>query len=160
MKFTPAFNGLSKVLLLPMLAATMVACAPDSPSLGAANGGGAGIASGVAAPMSDAQFNALPIDTQYKVVNKLLSSVYNGMPVDEFYSLTAGTALRTRQDSDFNLSQLRTAMQTPLSQEAKLELDAEIVGDEDRLDDLGQAAPPRRQYKRDDRDLPWPLRQG
>jgi len=141
MKFTPAFNGLSKVLLLPMLAATMVACAPDSPSLGAANGGGAGIASGVAAPMSDAQFNALPIDTQYKVVNKLLSSVYNGMPVDEFYSLTAGTALRTRQDSDFNLSQLRTAMQTPLSQEAKLELDAEIVGDEDRLDDLGQAAP-------------------
>ncbi len=124
------------------MAGMLVGCAPpEAPSLGAANGGSASTAGGAAAPLSDAAFNALPIDTQYKVVNKLLSSVYNGMSVDEFYDVSGGTAMRNRRDSSFTLSDLRKAMQTPLSTEEKAELDSQIVGDDDRLDDQGQPAP-------------------
>ncbi len=130
MKLISAFSSLPRVIALPLLATAMVACTPEAPSLGAANGGSAAAASGQAAPMSDAQFNALPIDTQYKIVNKLLSSVYNGMPVDDFYDVTGGTAMRHRADNDFTLSSLRRSMRTPLNTKAKAELDAQIVGDE------------------------------
>lgn len=149
MKFIPTLSHLPRVMMLPVLAAVLVACSPESPSLGAANGGSAGSASGVATPLSDAQFNALPIDTQYKVVNKLLSTVYNGMPVDEFYDLSAGTAMRTRLDDDFTLSRLRTAMQTPLSTEDKMELDVQIVGDDEYIDALGQPAPIEARFRFD-----------
>ncbi|MFK7859686.1 MAG: hypothetical protein AB8B64_12735 [Granulosicoccus sp.] len=144
------FKNLSSVVTVPLLATVMVACAPpDAPSLGAATGESASTAGGVAAPLSDAAFNALPIDTQYKVVNKLLSSVYNGMPVDEFYNVSGGTAMNYRRDSSFTLSELRKSMQTPLSPEQKAELDSQIVGDEDRLDEQGQSAPLEARFKFD-----------
>ncbi|MFK7996376.1 MAG: hypothetical protein AB8B87_19710 [Granulosicoccus sp.] len=142
-------SGYSKVLTAPLLASVLIACAPDAPSLGAANGG-AGAASGVAAAMSDAEFNALSIDTQYKVVNKLLSTVYNGMPVDDFYDVSGGTAMRNRKDSNFMLSDLRRSMQTPLTTELKAELDLQIVGNEDQINEMGESEPVEARFHFDD----------
>lgn len=112
--------------------------APSSPDTGEP---AAGAASGTAAPMSDASYDALPIDQQYRVANKLLATIYTGMPVEEFYSLEPGDALRARRDPSFTLSSLRTALATDLPNEQRAELDRQIDGDESAVRPSGKPEP-------------------
>ncbi|MFK8082573.1 MAG: hypothetical protein AB8B97_20020 [Granulosicoccus sp.] len=150
MKLSCIVPRITRILALLIMPTLLIACSPEVPSLGAANGGVVGSAAGLAAPLSDAEFDALQIDQQYRVVNKLLASVYNGMPVDEFYDVAGGTAMRNRRDQDFSLSDLRNAMQIPLSSDVKAEADRQILGDEDNLDELGQSVPIEPRFRFDD----------
>jgi len=88
-----------------------------------------GRAEGVALAMSDDAWDALPVDAQYRVANKLMATLYTGLPVDAFYTLEAGNALRERTDPGMTLSSLRTALQTSLPPSERLDLDARITGE-------------------------------
>lgn len=133
-----------------LLALGLAACdAPSSPSLGQANGVSA--AAGAAAPMADAEFLSLSSDEQYRVANKLLGTLYRGIPVDDFYTLEAGFALRGKLDPGFSLSTLRTALSTDLDDETRARLDAEIAGDDTARDAEGHSAPIEATYRFDDR---------
>ena len=120
----------TSVLALPILGLSLAACTPEAPGANNINGASSRIAGGKASTMSDAQFDTLPMDTQYKVVNKLLSTLYNGMPVDEFYDIASGTATDKRRDPDFTLSDIRDALNDPLTSQDKSALDTIITGSE------------------------------
>ncbi|MEE9320873.1 MAG: hypothetical protein V3U76_10540 [Granulosicoccus sp.] len=124
-------------------------CQPEAPGLGAA-GGSVSAGVGLAAPLSDAEFDALGVDEQYRVVNKLLGTLYSGMPVSEFYDLSSGNALKNRKDPSFTLSTLRKQLQTNLPDEQREQLDLEIIGDEEAVDDKGNASPVEAMYYFDD----------
>ena len=150
----PARAIARRVALGGSLAVLLAACEPPgapSPPLGAA-GGGAGAqraATGHAAPLSDATFEAMPLDEQYRVTSKLLGTLYTGVPVAEFYALDAGRALTRRHDAAPTLASIRAALATELSPEARVRLDTEIVGDEDALDESGLPAPIEAAYRFD-----------
>jgi len=123
------------------LALSLQACEPTAPSLGGASPLVNTPAKGSAAALSEAKFNALSLDKQYSVINKLLATVYSGVPVAEFYSLESGQALSARHNSALELTALRTLLQNDLQAQTRSEYDQQIVGDEFALDDQGRSAP-------------------
>ena len=55
---------------------------------------------GYAPPLSQAEFNQLPPEQQYKVASKLMGTMLRGIPVEEFFDLSAGMAtLQPRSDT-------------------------------------------------------------
>lgn len=123
-----------QVLLSVLFAATLAGCSPGQPDLGQASSGG-GSASGIAAPMSDAAFTAMSVDQQYQVMNKVLGTLYVGVPVADFYDLSSGLAEASPNPTVSSLSQLWQQLLTPLSEKQRAELDLLIVGDPNAEDD-------------------------
>lgn len=107
---------------------SLTACSPSSPNVAGVSTGAASAAGGFAAPLSDANFDALPLDTQYQLVNKLLGTLYGGVPVDEFYAIEPGSNMQRRHDDAPTLASIRTALQTRLEPTARLRFDQEIIG--------------------------------
>jgi len=97
--------------------------------------------SGLAAPLSDAEFETLSVEEQYRVTSKLLATLYTGTPVGDFLDLSPGRALRTRRAGAPTPGTIRTALATSLEPAARERLDREIVGDEDARDENGDPAP-------------------
>lgn len=129
-----------------VLALALQACEPSAPSLGGASPLANTPATGSATPLSDSTFNALSLDGQYSVLNKLLSTVYSGVPVEDFYSLDSGRALSARNASAPTLSTIRASLQEELEPQDRGHYDQEIVGDEYALNDQGQSAPVEAAY--------------
>ncbi|MBX2839761.1 MAG: hypothetical protein KTR35_23090, partial [Gammaproteobacteria bacterium] len=107
---------------------SLTACSPSSPNVAGVTPGVASAAGGFAAPLSDANFEALPLDTQYQLVNKLLGTLYSGVSVDEFYAIEPGSNLQRRRESAPTLATIRTALQSRLEPATRLRLDQEIIG--------------------------------
>ncbi|MEX1057519.1 MAG: hypothetical protein WED11_07295, partial [Natronospirillum sp.] len=69
---------------------------------------------GAADTFSNKDFQALSPEQQYRVANRLLTTVFRGVPVDEFFDLSNGlTPLQPRQPNF--LSDTRHALSTPLA---------------------------------------------
>ena len=62
--------------------------------------------------MSDATFAALPLDDRYRVVNKLLGTLHDGVTVDEFYAMTPGGPMLAAADPGLTPSALRARLET------------------------------------------------
>ncbi|MFK7855847.1 MAG: hypothetical protein AB8B79_17110 [Granulosicoccus sp.] len=126
---------------LSVLALVLQSCAPEAPSLGGASPVANTPAQGSAVPLSDARFNGMSLDDQYSVINKLYSTLYSGVPVEDFYSLDGGSVLTARNSSAPSLSSVKALLQQDLPPEVRSLHDQQIVGDEYALDDQGQSAP-------------------
>lgn len=109
---------------------SLSACTPSTPTIAGASPG-ASAASGFASPLSDATFDAMPVDDQYQLVNKLLGTLYGGVPVDEFYTIEPGSYLQSRRADAPTLASIRTSLQTSLDPEQRTLLDREIVGEDE-----------------------------
>jgi hypothetical protein len=129
-----------------VLAAALLVTACD-PGLPEENAGFA--AGGVAAALSQGEFNALPADQQYMVANKLLGTMYRGIPVEDFYNMGAGldasspagiTNLNTLSGSF--LTSIRSAIEKELSPDEVLAVDTIIDG----LDEEGNPDPDVAKY--------------
>ncbi|MDH5229554.1 MAG: hypothetical protein OEZ58_15110 [Gammaproteobacteria bacterium] len=75
----------SKIIFLLLVVSSLLsACVgsrqPDSGSR----------ATGVARPISDGDLKYMPLEQQYQVLNKLLNTLYKGLPVDSFFELNKG----------------------------------------------------------------------
>ena len=132
-----------------ILALALQACEPTAPSLGGASPLASTTARGMAAPLSDDKFNRLPLDDQYSVINKLMSTLYSGVPVEEFYALEGGSVLSRRAQAAPTLNSVRATLQEELQPELRAQYDQQIVGDEYALDDQGMSAPIEAAYNFD-----------
>ena len=77
------------VALISLLASlVLVGCSPGQS--GSRAGGGGFQVTGYARALTDDQYDDLTDEQQYQVLNKLLGTIYKGMPVDEFFDVSAG----------------------------------------------------------------------
>ncbi len=122
------------VALVSLLASlVLVGCSPGQTS--GAGGGASGI-TGYAAPMTDSEYNNLTAEQQYQVINKILGTIYQGMPVDEFFNVSSGLSSPQVQFTD-GLRNIRTALRTDMDTAARTAIDSAIVG----LDSEGNEDP-------------------
>ncbi len=126
---------------LVIISVLLSSCDPGTPTLGAATGTNTSVAGGVAAPLSDAEYRSLSVDQQYQVVNKLMSTLYKGMSVAEFYDLADGLVVSKEKDPSLTPSELRRRLETDLTDEERKQYDTEIEGDPDAVDATGTSIP-------------------
>ena len=129
------------MLPLVLLVSLLAGCDPGLPT------GSSGFSvGGAAAPLSQAEFNALPPQTQYQVANKLYGTLFRGITADAFFDLDAGfTSLKPRNDNFIN--DTRHKLATDLSLAERAALDKAIDG----LDENGNPDPARALYVFDTR---------
>lgn len=120
-----------KIVVLGCSLITLTACSPSTPTVAGASPGGVSAAGGIARPMSDATFEGMHLDGQYLLINKLLATLYDGVPVDEFYAIEPGSSMQRRREGAPTLATIRTALQTNLDPEIRAQLDREIVGEDE-----------------------------
>lgn len=114
------------VALISLLASlVLMGCSPGQS--GGGNGGSGFRVTGYAEPLTDSEYNALTPEQQYQVLNKLLGTVYKGLPVDEFFNLSSGLNAQQVAFTD-GLRTIRTALRTDLAGATRAGIDASIVG--------------------------------
>ncbi len=84
-------------------------------------------ATGFAAPLSQAEFNALPPEEQYQVASKLYGTMYRGISAEDFFDLSAGTESLSPKNSTF-LIDTRESLKIPLTNANLLEVNSIIEG--------------------------------
>lgn len=122
----------------------------DKPELPSHNGNAEIIPQGFAAPLTDAELERMPPEQQYEVVDKLLSTMFKGMPPEQFLSFGSGSHQTL---NGANLSYLRKTIQSDLSQVQRTAADQRIYG----LDEKGNPDPDIAKYNFDNdgpRQLP------
>lgn len=82
-------------------------------------------ASGAASELSDGEFRALAPQQQYQVVNRLMTTLYRGVPVDEYFDLSNGLYPLTPLDSGL-YSRLRGQLGSDLSAATRADARARI----------------------------------
>jgi hypothetical protein len=88
------------------------------------------LVSGYAEPLSESKFEALSPEQQYQVVNKLLGTIYKGMPVDEYLDLSSGLSnpeLKTPNSTANTLRDLRDTLETDLNNGDVYDIDQTIL---------------------------------
>jgi len=106
---------------------SLAACDPGSPT-----GQTGFVATGAAAPLSQAEFNNLPPEQQYQVANKLYGAFFRGINAEDFFDLSAGMANLKPKNTNF-LDDLRNNLSTDLSLDVVSEYDKAIDGLDDDL---------------------------
>ena len=106
---------------------TSSACSPSSPEERAGNSGSVLQHDFT---LSQAEFDALAPETQFMVANKALSTMYRGLPADEFFDLTQGLDEPVVQYSNF-VADIQTKLQEPLSSTQIAEQERILKGVED-----------------------------
>ena len=98
-------------------------------------------AGGTAVVLSQAEFNSLTREDQYMVANKLLGTMFRGVPAEEFFNLEAGVANLQPSSSTF-LDDTRNALTQDMSNAEVLVYDTIIDG----LDAEGNPDPDNAKY--------------
>lgn len=86
---------INRTVLLILAAAMLTACKPDSPSQGANSDDnlrlfGAEVVTGAAAPLTSSEYNSLSPEDQYVVSNRLMGTLYKGVPTKDFFDMSQG----------------------------------------------------------------------
>jgi hypothetical protein len=103
-------------------------------------------AAGTAVALSQAEFNTLQPEDQYMVANKLLGTMFRGVPAEDFFNLEAGVANLQPVSSAF-LDDIRNALSRDMSNAEVLVYDTIIDG----LDAEGNPVETDAKYRFDSR---------
>ena len=104
---------------------TLQACSPVSPEEKAGDRAGSPLSYDFT--LSQQEFDALSPDDQFMVANKVLSTMYRGIPADEFFDLTQGLEDPVVQYSNF-INRTQVALQTKLKASEEIALEKDIFG--------------------------------
>ena len=129
---------------LPLIAAVSVVVLGCDPGL--PEGSNDFAAGGTAAALSQAEFNRLPPEEQYMVANKLLGTMFRGVPVEDFFVLDAGMTNLQPTSTSF-LTDTKNALAANMSNDEVLVYDTIIDG----LDAEGNPDPDNAKYRFDTR---------
>lgn len=100
------------VYLLLGVLVLIVSCTPDAPT-------GSSSSTSYSGELSKADYDALSDEQKYQVANKLLATLFKGMPVDEFFDISSGMDdLRLKAGDDF-LANTKAAFEYELSQQQR-----------------------------------------
>ncbi|HBR98510.1 MAG TPA: hypothetical protein DD979_14205 [Gammaproteobacteria bacterium] len=135
----------TKLLIVSCISLAISACNPGQPIDSAATGSDFAV-KGFAAPMSESEFDALAPGEQYRIANKLMSTLYKGVAVDAFFDLSAGLKSPVRKDQADTLSDIRMRLGQPLDTETRYRIDRLIEGDPDAVDVNGDPEPLEPRY--------------
>lgn len=106
-------------MALPFLCGVLGGCSPDLP--------GGNSHQSYPDELKESEFNSLTNEDKYRVANKLLATVFRGMPVDEFYNISNGIdSLQLSAGNGF-LSQTKISLSTELTQEQRNHYDLVIT---------------------------------
>ncbi len=106
-------------LLLSLVSLALAACQPASPEQGSA------------ANSRQALTHDFTLDSQqYMVANKALSTMFRGLPLDEYFDLTQGLDNPVVQQDNY-MASLQTRLRTPLTQEQLSAANIDIFGKDD-----------------------------
>jgi len=128
-------NSLAQTIVL-LVTVGLAACDPGLPEASS----GLSI-SGFAAPLSQAEFNALPAESQYQVASKLYGTLFRGISAEDFFDLNAGTDTLQPKNNRFLLD-TKDALQKGLSNAELLAVNTVIEG----LDSEGNAIESNAKY--------------
>lgn len=120
-------------LVLAILLA-LSACKPSSPKDNAGEQNGAALS--YSFTLTQKEFDALSADDQFVVANKVLSTMYRGIPADEFFDLTQGLENPVVQYSNF-IERTQKALKTQLKPDEIKSLNKDIFGVEDDIETEG-----------------------
>lgn len=123
-------------ILLIAVALSLTACDPGLPE--SSSGFQAG---GVAAPMTQNEFSSMTPEKQYLVANKLLGTMFRGVPVEDFFDMDSGMETLRPIDPAF-LSRTRGKLARDMSPDELQGYDAVIDG----LDEDGNPDPDNAKY--------------
>ena len=127
---------------LPLIIAVSMAVLGCDPGLPEGNNDFA--AGGTATALSQGEFNSLTPEDQYLVANKLLGTMFRGVPAEDFFNLDAGVANLQPSSSTF-LTDTRNALARNMSNAEVLAYDTIIDG----LDAEGNPDPANAKYRFD-----------
>jgi len=90
-------DTIKRALFLILATSVLTACKPESQSQGVNTDAsttmfGAQVVHGEAAALSSAEYKQLSAEEQYTVANRLMGTLYKGIPADEFFDLNQGLA--------------------------------------------------------------------
>jgi hypothetical protein len=127
-------------LLISLAALALVACKPPELEGDSVDGRDA-LAHNFT--LGQAEFNSLEPTQQYMVANKALSTLFLGVPLDEFFDLTKGLDNPVVQQTNF-MSAFQARLQTPLTQAQINDAEADILGRDDNPEtDFNEDIPAR-----------------
>jgi hypothetical protein len=103
-----------KTISTALLAVSLWRCSPEVPQAPQRNPALGITASGAAAKLSDSEYNALSSEQKYAVANKLMGTLYKGVPVSDFFKIESGMGSPVlKSDSSF-IADAETALFKPL----------------------------------------------
>lgn len=134
-----SFNRLGLILATCL---ALSACKPSSPKENSGDQGGSVLS--YSFTLTQKEFDALSADDQFMVANKVLSTMYRGMPADEFFDLTQGFEAPVVQYTNF-IERTQRALTTPLKDSEIKSLNKDIFGVEDNIEteDVDESIPAR-----------------
>ena len=114
-------RGLALLLAVLLLSA----CKPEDPSEGSDSQNRGELTT--SHTISQAEFNSLSADDQYVVANKALSTMYRGLPLDEFFDVQQGLESPQIQYQNF-ISDTQAKLQSKLTFDERVSWDQLILG--------------------------------
>jgi hypothetical protein len=128
-------------ILVVVMSGALMACDPSPPQN---QSGSNNVLQTADFTLSQSEFDELPADTQYMLANKALSTMYRGLPLDEFFDLTQGLENPVVQQANF-ISNSQIALQTPLESNELTVLRQRLFGVEDTIEttDVDESIPAR-----------------
>lgn len=101
-------------LILSALLLGGLGCTPEVPQPSEKNASQNIRASGAAAMLSKSEYDALSSEQKYAVADKLMGTVYKGVPVSDFFKIEAGLANPTLKSETNFLEETEAALSRPL----------------------------------------------
>lgn len=89
-------------------------CTPEVPRSSQNNESPGITASGAASKLSDSEYNALTAEQKYAVANKLMGTLYKGVPAAEFFNVEAGLANPALRSGSNFIADTQTALLRPV----------------------------------------------
>lgn len=118
-------NNMARLCLGLLVCIVLAACKPSSPQDKADDRSGAPLNHNFT--LSQTEFDALSAEDQFMVANKVLSTMYRGIPADEFFDLTQGLDKPVVQYTNF-INRTQSALQQDLSSSELESAEEDIFG--------------------------------
>lgn len=116
-------------VLAAMLAS--VACSPNAPS-----GSSSSDTQSFSGELSKSEYNALTDEQKYQVANKLMGTMFKGIPVDDFFDISNGMSNLSLKSGDNFLNNTKKSLEYQLTQAERTQNDLLITDiDDDRQTD-------------------------
>ena len=119
-------HNLKPLALILLTSAFLWGCSADTPS-----GNSSDAVKTYSGELTKAEYDALTNEQKYQVANKLLGTVFKGMPVDEFFDISNGMDNKTLKSGANLLFDSKVALATELTQAAVIENDLIITDPDD-----------------------------
>lgn len=121
-------RALKRSWAIGLAVVALAGCKPEEPAEGSNSQSREALSHGYT--LSQSEFDSLSPDDQFIVANKALSTMYRGLPADQFFNVPAGLQSPQVKFSNF-ISDTQIKLQTKLTFDERFSWDQRILGKDD-----------------------------